>query len=31
MPGWENVENGDSLLATLKKISTRLHVQGSHD
>jgi len=31
MPGWENVENGDSLLATLKKIGARLHAQGSHD
>lgn len=31
MPGWDEVEGGQSLLATLKKIGARLHAQGSHD
>lgn len=31
MPGWDEVEGGQNLLATLKKIGARLHAQGSHD
>ena len=31
MPGWDEVEGGQNLLATLKKIGARLHAQSSHD
>ena len=31
MPGWEDVDGGSQILATLKKMNARIQTSASHD